>query len=58
MAKAKKYWDLDDQERSDMQWFFAATRNPEMKPFIFSRASMEKQIEGSEESHCMDALAA
>ena len=45
MEKAKRYRDLNEQERSDMQWFFFATRNPEMKPFIFSKQSMEKQIE-------------
>jgi AbiV family abortive infection protein len=45
MEKAKQYRDLDERERCDMQWFFFATRNPEMKPFIFSKQSMEKQIE-------------
>ncbi len=45
MEKAKQYRDLEERERSDMQWFFFATRNSEMKPFIFSKQSMEKQIE-------------
>lgn len=48
MEKAKKYRDLDEQGRSDMQWFFFATRQPKMKRFIFSKQSMEKQIEPQE----------
>jgi AbiV family abortive infection protein len=45
MEKAKRYRNLEEQERSDMQWLFLATRNPDMKPFIFSQASIEKQVE-------------
>jgi AbiV family abortive infection protein len=49
MEKAKKYRDLDEQEKSDMQWFFLASQNPEMKPYIFSKQSLEKQNEMQED---------
>jgi AbiV family abortive infection protein len=45
MERVKRYRELDEKERSDMQWFSFATRNPEMKPSIFSKQSMAKQIE-------------
>lgn len=45
MEKLKRYRDLDAQEKSDMQWFFIASQNPEMKPYIFSKQSLEKQNE-------------
>ena len=45
LEKLKKYRDLDEQEKSDMQWFFLASQNPEMKPYIFSKQSLEKQNE-------------
>jgi hypothetical protein len=30
---------------ADIQWFFLASEHPELKPFIFSKTSLEKQIE-------------
>jgi len=45
LEKLKKYRDLDEEEKSDMQWFFLASQNPEMKPYIFSKQSLEKQNE-------------
>jgi AbiV family abortive infection protein len=45
MEKAKKYKGWNEQERSDIQWFFIASGHPEVKPFIFSKGSMEKQAE-------------
>jgi AbiV family abortive infection protein len=49
MEKVKKYRDLDEKEKSDMQWFFLASQNPEMKPYIFSKQSFEKQNEMQED---------
>ena len=49
LEKLKKYRDLDQQEKSDMQWFFLASQNPEMKPYIFSKQSLEKQNEMRED---------
>ena len=49
LEKLKKYRDLDEQEKSDMQWFFLASQNPEMKPYIFSKQSLEKQNEMRED---------
>ena len=49
MEKLKKYRDLDEDEKSDMQWFFLASQNPELKPYIFSKQSIEKQAEMRED---------
>jgi AbiV family abortive infection protein len=46
--KAKKYKELAEQDRSDIQWFFVASEDPQLKPFIFSMGSMEKQAEFNE----------
>jgi AbiV family abortive infection protein len=43
--KVKKYKELGEQDRSDIQWFFVASEDPQLKPFIFSKGSMEKQSE-------------
>jgi len=43
--KSKRYKDWSEQDRADIQWFFIASANPQLKPFIFSKASMEKQAE-------------
>jgi AbiV family abortive infection protein len=45
MEKAKKYKDLSEQDRSDIQWFFIVSADPQFRPFIFSKSSMEKQAE-------------
>lgn len=49
MEELKKYRDLDDDEKSDMQWFFLASQNPELRPYIFSKQSIEKQAEMRED---------
>lgn len=43
--KAKKYRELGEKDRSDVQWFFVASENIELRSFIFSKASMEKLSE-------------
>jgi AbiV family abortive infection protein len=45
MEKAKKYRELSEQDRSDIQWFFYATNDPQLKLLVFSKASLEKQEE-------------
>jgi AbiV family abortive infection protein len=45
MEKAKKFKELSEQDRSDIQWFFLATEDPQHKLFIFSKESLEKQAE-------------
>ena len=48
MEKAKKYKDLSAQDRSDIQWFFLASADPQLKLFIFSKNSIQKQAEFSD----------
>lgn len=43
--KVKKYKELGESDRSDIQWFFVASEDPQLKPFIFSKGSLEKQAE-------------
>ncbi len=45
MEQAKIYRELNDEQKSNLQWFFLATDSEQLKPFIFSKGSMEKQIE-------------
>jgi len=45
MEKAKKYRELSEQDRNDIQWFFYATNDPQLKLVVFSKASLEKQKE-------------
>jgi hypothetical protein len=45
IERAKKYRELSEEDRIDMQWFFAASRDPQMKTWIYSKASFEKQAE-------------
>jgi hypothetical protein len=45
MEKAKKYRELSEQDRNDIQWFFYATDDPQLKLAVFSNASLEKQKE-------------
>jgi AbiV family abortive infection protein len=45
MEKAKKYRELSEQDRNDIQWFFYATNDPQLKMVVFSKASLEKQKE-------------
>ena len=45
MEKAKKYKELSEQDRNDIQWFFYATNDLQLKLVVFSKASLEKQKE-------------
>lgn len=45
IERAKKYRELSEEDRADMQWFFVASRDPQMKTWIYSKASFEKQAE-------------
>jgi AbiV family abortive infection protein len=45
MEKAKKYKELSEQDRNDIQWFFFATNDSQLKLVIFSKHSLEKQQE-------------
>jgi AbiV family abortive infection protein len=45
IERSKKYRELSEEDRIDMQWFFAASRDPQMKTWIYSKASLEKQAE-------------
>lgn len=45
MEKAKKYKELSEQDRNDVQWFFYATNEPQLKLVVFSKASLDKQKE-------------
>lgn len=45
MEKAKRLRELTAEQKFDLDWFFAATENPQLKPMIFSKGSLEKQAE-------------
>ena len=45
LQKLKKPRDLSDELKSDMEWFFAASENPQLRAIIFSKESFEKQAE-------------
>ena|ERR1022692_118747 len=45
MEKAKKVRDLTDEQKSDLDWFLIATDDPQLRPMIFSKGSLEKQAE-------------
>ena len=49
MEKAKKYRELSDEDKADMQWFFAASADPQIKTWIYSKTSLEKQAEFANE---------
>jgi AbiV family abortive infection protein len=51
MEQAKKYRELSDVDKADLQWFFAASRDPQLKTWIYSKASLEKQAEFVDEPH-------
>lgn len=50
MEKFKKYRELSEQDRADLQWFFLASADPELKPFIFSKGSFEKHSDFTDDS--------
>jgi len=49
MEKSKKYRELSEEDKADLQWFFAASADPQIKTWIYSKTSLEKQAEFSNE---------
>jgi hypothetical protein len=45
IEQGKRYQDLTDEEKADLQWFFVASRDPQLRTFIFSEQSLAKQDE-------------
>jgi len=45
MEKTKKYRELSDEDKAALQWFFAASADPQIKTWIYSKTSLEKQAE-------------
>jgi AbiV family abortive infection protein len=45
IERVKKYRELSEEDKDDMQWFFAASRDPQLKVWIYSKESIEKQAE-------------
>jgi AbiV family abortive infection protein len=45
LQKMKKLREPTGELKSDLDWFFAASENPQLRPIIFSQASFEKQAE-------------
>jgi AbiV family abortive infection protein len=45
MERLKKIRELTPEEKSDLDWFFAATDDPQLRPMIFSKGSLEKQAQ-------------
>jgi hypothetical protein len=45
IEKAKKARDLNGEQKADLDWFFAATEDPQLRMMIFSEGSLEKQAE-------------
>ncbi len=45
----KRYRELSDDDKADLQWFFAASSDPQIKTWIYSKASLEKQAEFANE---------
>ena len=45
LEKLKKTRELTQEEKSDLDWFLLASENPQLRPIIFSKGSMEKQAE-------------
>jgi AbiV family abortive infection protein len=48
MEKAKKLRELTDEQKSDIDWFFVASEDPQLRMMIFSQGSFEKQAEFKE----------
>jgi AbiV family abortive infection protein len=49
MERMKKYRELNVEDKANLQWFFAATAHPQIKTWIFSKGSLEKQAEFANE---------
>jgi AbiV family abortive infection protein len=45
MERLKTFEELDDMRKAELQWFFAAIDNPELRRMIFSKGSLDKQAE-------------
>jgi AbiV family abortive infection protein len=45
MERLKEFRELDDGRKAELQWFFAAMDNPELRRMIFSKGSLDKQAE-------------
>lgn len=45
LEKLKKPREMSEEDRADLDWFFAATDDPYLKTIIFSKGSFEKQAE-------------
>ena len=45
MEKLKKPREMSDEDKADLDWFFAATDDPYLKTIVFSKGSFEKQAE-------------
>jgi AbiV family abortive infection protein len=45
LERLKELRELDTDKQALLQWFFAATDDPRLKPMIFSKASLDKQAE-------------
>jgi AbiV family abortive infection protein len=45
IEKLKKVRELSQEEQSDLEWFFAASEDPQLRPVIFSQGSLRKQSE-------------
>lgn len=45
IERHKTLRELSEDEKSDLQWFFKASTDPEMKPLVFSSGSFKKQEE-------------
>jgi AbiV family abortive infection protein len=50
LEKAKKPRDMSDEEKADLEWFFAATDDPYLKTIVFSKGSFDKQVEFGEDT--------
>jgi AbiV family abortive infection protein len=45
MERLTDFRELDDGRKAELQWFFAAMDNPELRRMIFSKGSLDKQAE-------------
>lgn len=50
LEKLKKPREMSEEDRADLDWFFAATDDPYLKTIIFSKGSFEKQAEFGEDT--------
>jgi AbiV family abortive infection protein len=45
MERLREFRELDDDRKGELQWFFAAMDNPDLRNMIFSKGSLDKQAE-------------